>query len=334
MVVLSLSWARVRWKSDRASWNLWAAGEPGVRAPGGPRARAPPWPRPAPRPSPSCSAGAAVVGRPQLTGATQTGYAAHGLLRLHPRPSPEPQGTECRGRVLPASGASIPQASPPRAWLEAPGPTRILIAPGEASGLMRRRSPESPPALCKAVCGRRACPAALIPSLGRACCREPGRQRTPAPAESWDAPFLQPCPGFPEGRMGRITPSRSPRCRNGGGEPAEALCDPLPHRAQGDCAARHGDRETRPHVTRSCPWAPRSRGRTWPEEVTVGRQEHRKDSVETKGRQRRKRACPCSPLQLEVGHSALEEADSQAGVLGHCLVKCLRTEMSVGCSGL
>ena len=110
----------------------------------------------------------------------------------------------------------------------------------------------------------------LIPSLGRACCREPDRQRTPPPAESWDAPFLQPCPGFPEGRMGRIAPSRSPGCRNGGEEPAEALCDPLPHRAQGDCAARRGDRETRPHVTRCCPQAPRSRRKTRPEEVTIG----------------------------------------------------------------
>lgn len=75
-------------------------------------------------------------------------------------------------------------------------------------------------------------------------------------------------------------------------------------------------------------------GESWPEEVTVGREEHRQDSAEMKGRQRRKRARLCSPLQLEVGHSALEEADSQAGVLSHRPVKCLRTEMSADCSGL
>lgn len=34
-----------------------------------------------------------------------------------------------------------------------------------------------------------------------------------------------------------------------------------------------------------------------------------------------------SPLQQEVGHSPLKEANSHAGVLGHCLVKCLRTKM-------
>lgn len=73
---------------------------------------------------------------------------------------------------------------------------------------------------------------------------------------------------------------------------------------------------------------------SWPEEVTIGRKEHRKDSAETKGRQKRKRGRLCSPLQLEVGHSALEEADSQAGILGQRLVKCLWTEMSVDCSGL
>lgn len=66
----------------------------------------------------------------------------------------------------------------------------------------------------------------------------------------------------------------------------------------------------------------------------MGREEHRQDSAETKGRQRRKRARLCSPLQLEVGHSALEEANSQAGVLSHRPVKCLRTEMPVNCSGL
>lgn len=36
-----------------------------------------------------------------------------------------------------------------------------------------------------------------------------------------------------------------------------------------------------------------------------------------------------SPLQLEIGHSPLEEANSHAGVLGHCLVKCLGTKMHV-----
>lgn len=150
-------------------------------APGGPRVRAPPWPGLAPRPSPSCSAEAAMVGRPQHTGSTQMGCAARGLLRLHPRPSPEPQGAECPRRVLPASGVSVPQASPPRPWLEAPAPTRILIAPGEASRLMRRRSPWSPATLCRAFYGRQACPAALIPSLGRAWRREPGGQRTLPP---------------------------------------------------------------------------------------------------------------------------------------------------------
>ena len=61
-----------------------------------------------------------MVGRPQHTGSTQTGCAARGLLCLHPRPSPEPPGAECPRRVLPASGVSVLQASPPRPWLEAP----------------------------------------------------------------------------------------------------------------------------------------------------------------------------------------------------------------------
>lgn len=93
-----------------------------------------------------------MVGRPQHTGSTQTGCAARGLLCLHPRPSPEPPGAECPRRVLPASGVSVLQASPPRPWLEAQL-TRILITPGEASGMMRR-SPWSPTALCWAFYGR------------------------------------------------------------------------------------------------------------------------------------------------------------------------------------
>lgn len=39
--------------------------------------------------------------------------------------------------------------------------------------------------------------------------------------------------------------------------------------------------------------------------------------------------CMHSPLQLEIDHSPLEEANSHAGVLGHCLVKCLGTKMLV-----
>lgn len=50
------------------------------------------------------------------------------------------------------------------------------------------------------------------------------------------------------------------------------------------------------------------------------------DCAERKGHQRRNKASLCSPLQLEVGHTSLEEANSHACVLGHCLVKCLRTK--------
>ena len=64
---------------------------------------------------------------------------------------------------------------------------------------MRRRLLESQPALCKAVCGRRACPAALIPSLGRACFREPGRQRTPPhPPSPGTRQSSSPALGFPK----------------------------------------------------------------------------------------------------------------------------------------
>lgn len=51
------------------------------------------------------------------------------------------------------------------------------------------------------------------------------------------------------------------------------------------------------------------------------------DLAETKGHQRRNKAPLCSPFQLEAGHSSLEETNSHAGVLGHCLVKCLGTKM-------
>ena len=84
MVVLSLSWARVRWKSDRASWNLWAVGEPGVGAPGGPRARAPPWPRPAPRPSPSSLSDLAL--RPQASPSKFLTLLSQQLLSLRASP--------------------------------------------------------------------------------------------------------------------------------------------------------------------------------------------------------------------------------------------------------
>ena len=67
------------------------------------------------------------------------------------------------------------------------------------------------------------------------------------------------------------------------------------------------------------PWAERNTG---------------KGSAEPKGHQRKNRALLCSPLQLEVGHSSLEEANSHAGILGHCLVKCLGTKLPMEPPGL
>lgn len=112
------------------------------------------------------------------------------------------------------------------------------------------------------------------------------------------------------------------------------------------CDPQHRDRAHRVAV----PCVPLQRGRCplpgFPEalEEGVGKRRcpmggeeagsTRTDFAETKGPQRRNETPLCSPLQLEAGHSSLEEAHSHAGVLGHCLVKCLRTEMPTDHQGL
>lgn len=113
------------------------------------------------------------------------------------------------------------------------------------------------------------------------------------------------------------------------------------------CEPRH--REKSPHVAVPCvplqhehsvfsrlPWG--CRGGGWQEEVTHGERggegSIRMDLSEKRSHQRRNKASLCSPLQLEVGHSSLEEANSHAGVLGHCLVKCLGTKMPMDRQGL
>lgn len=47
------------------------------------------------------------------------------------------------------------------------------------------------------------------------------------------------------------------------------------------------------------------------------------EAAETKGPSEGEQGPLCLLIQLEVGHTPLEEANGQAGVLGHGLVKCL-----------
>lgn len=116
----------------------------------------------------------------------------------------------------------------------------------------------------------------------------------------------------------------------------KALCETRPRDKAPHVALPCVPLQHEPSILSRLPWG--CRGGCWQEDATHGDrgggESVRTDFAEIKGRLRRNKVSLCSPLQLEVGHSSLEEANSHAGVLGHCLVKCLGTKMPMDRQGL
>lgn len=176
---MPLSCARVRWKSDRASRNLWAAGEPGVEALSCQRAGGGASPSPTlPQLLLQCGGRGGHpclnTGGPHTDGLSSTWGSSSVLWAPRsPACTPDPlpnlgvqSALGVSGLLLGPHATGLPMQSPTGS---SPAPTRIPIAPRKAPGSMRRGGlPQSPPAPSGTFCGGRACPAARIPSLGRA----------------------------------------------------------------------------------------------------------------------------------------------------------------------